>query len=160
VAWAKALGARVIGTAGSAEKVARAKELGADEMINYQEEEFAPRVRELTDGRGVDVVYDGVGRATLIGSLDCLRPRGLMVSFVNASEVVSIDNLGIPTAKGSLYVTRPSTATYMATTEELRTAVAAVFKAVKEGVLQVDINQRYALEDAAEAHRALEGRRT
>lgn len=160
VPWAKSLGARVIGTAGSAEKVARAKELGADEMINYQEEEFAPRVRELTDGRGVDVVYDGVGRATFMGSLDSLRPRGLMVSFGNASGTVSIDNLGILTAKGSLYVTRPSTATYMATTEELRTAVAAVFKAVKEGVLQVDINQRFALEDAAEAHRALEGRRT
>lgn len=160
VPWAKALGARVIGTAGSAEKAARAKELGADEVINYQEEEFAPRVRELTDGRGVDVVYDGVGRATFMGSLDSLRPRGLMVSFGNASGTVSIDNLGVLTAKGSLYVTRPSTATYMATTEQFRTAVAAVFEAVEEGVLRVDVNQRFELEDAAEAHRALEGRRT
>lgn len=160
VPWAKALGARVIGTAGSPEKVARAKELGADEVINYREEEFAPRVREFTNGKGVDVVYDGVGRATFEPSLDCLRPRGLMVSFGNASGTVSIDNLGILTAKGSLYVTRPSTATYMATTEELRTATTAVFKAILDGVLTVDVNQRFKLEEAADAHRALEGRQT
>ena len=160
VPWAKALGARVLGTAGSAEKVAMAKALGADEVINYREVDFATRVRELTDGKGVDVVYDGVGKDTFEGSLDCLRPRGLMVSFGNASGPVSIPSLVILSTKGSLYLTRPSTATYMASTEELRTAVAAVFKAVQEGILEVSIHQRFPLAEVAEAHRALEARRT
>src|SRR5690606_12727974 len=153
-------GGFVIGTAGSEAKVEKALELGADHAIDYSVEDFPSRVRELTDGRGVDVVYDGVGQATFEGSLDSLRPRGLLVSYGNASGPVSIPSLVVLSVKGSLYLTRPSTATYMATTEQLRTAAAAVFAAVKAGVLDVKVNQRYALSDAAEAHRALEARET
>jgi len=158
--WAKALGARVIGTAGSPEKAALARAAGADAVIEYRTEDFAKRVRELTDGRGVDVVYDGVGNDTFLGSLDSLRPRGLLVSFGNASGPVSIPDLGILSRKGSLYVTRPTTATYMASTEELRTAVQAVFDALVAGSIEVQVGQRFALSEAADAHRALEGRRT
>lgn len=158
--WASSIGARVIATAGSAEKVAMAREAGADEVINYREEDFVARVRELTGGRGVDVVYDGVGRDTFEPSLDTLRPRGLMVSFGNASGPVSVPNLGILAAKGSLYVTRPTTSAYLSTPEEFRAAVGAVFDAVRDGVISVSINQRYALDDIAEAHRALEARET
>ena len=158
--WAKALGARVVGTAGSAEKIALAKGAGADEVINYREGEFTKRVRELTGGKGVDVVYDGVGRDTFEGSLDCLRPRGLMVSFGNASGPVAIPNLGILAAKGSLYVTRPTTGSYLGTTAELRSAAKAVYGAVLDGTLTVSIHQRFALDDAAQAHRELEARRT
>jgi len=158
--WAKALGARVIGTAGSPEKAALARAAGADAVIEYRTEDFAKRVRELTDGRGVDVVYDGVGNDTFLGSLDSLRPRGLLVSFGNASGPVSIPDLGILSRKGSLYVTRPTTATYMASTEELRTAVQAVFDALTAGSIEVQVGQRFALSEAADAHRALEGRRT
>jgi NADPH2:quinone reductase len=160
VPWAKHLGATVIGTAGSQRKLEQAKALGADHVIDYTTEDFAKRVRELTGGRGVDVVYDGVGRATFEGSLDSLRPRGLLVSYGNASGPVTIPSLTVLSEKGSLYVTRPSTGTYMATTEQLRTAAAAVFDAVAKGVLEVKVNQRYALADAAEAHRALEARQT
>ena len=158
--WAKALGARVIGTAGSPEKAALARAAGADAVIEYRTEDFAKRVRDLTDGRGVDVVYDGVGNDTFLGSLDSLRPRGLLVSFGNASGPVSIPDLGILSRKGSLYVTRPTTATYMASTEELRTAVQAVFDALTAGSIEVQVGQRFALSEAADAHRALEGRRT
>ena len=158
--WAKALGARVIGTAGSPEKAALARAAGADAVIEYRTEDFAKRVRDLTDGRGVDVVYDGVGNDTFLGSLDSLRPRGLLVSFGNASGPVSIPDLGILSRKGSLYVTRPTTATYMASTEELRTAVQAVFDALVAGSIEVQVGQRFALSEAADAHRALEGRRT
>lgn len=160
VPWAKRLGARVLATAGSPAKVARARALGADEAVDYREHDFAPWVREVTGGRGVDVVYDGVGRATFEGSLDCLRPRGLMVSFGNASGPVAVPNLGILATKGSLYLTRPSTTTYMASTEEFRTAVAAVFEAVAAGILAVSVEQRFPLAEAAAAHRALEERRT
>ncbi len=158
--WAKSLGATVYGTAGSPEKVALAKQAGADEVIDYRQEDFVERIREFTGGRGVDVVYDGVGQATFEGSLDCLRPRGLMVSFGNASGPVSIPNLVILSTKGSLYLTRPTTATYVATTKELRAATDAVYQAVVDGVLDVAINQRFALEEAREAHTALEGRQT
>jgi NADPH2:quinone reductase len=158
--WASALGARVIGTAGSPGKLELARQAGADVMINYREEDFVERVRTETAGRGVDVVYDGVGRDTFNGSLDCLRPRGLMVSFGNASGPVSIPDLGVLATKGSLYLTRPTTATYLATTRELRTAVSAVFDAVLAGTVKVSIDQRFALTDVAAAHRALEGRET
>src|SRR5690606_296354 len=132
---------------------------GADEVIDYRREDFAARVRELTDGRGVDVVYDGVGNDTFLGSLDSLRPRGLLVSFGNASGPVSIPDLGILSRKGSLYVTRPTTATYMASTQELRTAVQAVFDALAAGSIEVQVNQRFPLSEAADAHRALEDRK-
>ena len=158
--WAAALGARVIGTAGSPEKVALAREAGADAAIDYRREDFVARTRDLTDGQGVDVVYDGVGRDTFEGSLDVLRPRGLMVSFGNASGPVSMPSLLVLANKGSLYLTRPTIVTYMSTAEELRTGANAVFGAVLDGTLEVRIQQRYALADAAEAHRALEERRT
>lgn len=158
--WARAIGARVIATAGSPEKVAMVRASGVDDVIDYRADDFVARVRELTGGRGVDVVYDGVGNDTFVGSLDCLRPRGLMVSFGNASGPVAIPDLGILARKGSLYLTRPSTATYMATTDELRTAVAAVFDALAAGSIEVTVGQRFPLSRAAEAHMALEGRRT
>ena len=158
--WAKALGATVYGTAGSPEKVALAKANGCDEVINYRTESFSKRVRELTGGRGVDVVYDSVGQATFEESLDCLRPRGLMVSFGNASGPVSVPNLGILAAKGSLYVTRPTSKAYFATTEELRHAAKMLFAAIGDGTVKVAANQRFSLADAAAAHRALEARQT
>ena len=158
--WAHALGARVIGTAGSEEKLALARAHGCDEVINYRTENFVDRVRQLTGGQGVDVVYDGVGKDTFLGSLDCLRPRGLMVSLGNASGPVSIPNLGILSEKGSLYLTRPTGATYWRKTEDYREALAAVYDAVLKGIITVSIGHRYALADAAEAHRAAEARET
>lgn len=158
--WAKALGARVIATAGSPEKLAMATALGADHVIDYRTEDFAKRVREITAGRGVDVVYDGVGKDTFSGSLDSLRPRGLMVSFGNASGPVSVPDLGILARKGSLYLTRPTTGSYMATTEEFRTAVRAVFDALRAGSFEVQIGQRFGLHETQAAHRALENRNT
>ena len=158
--WASALGARVIGTASSAEKAALAREAGADVAIDYRADDFVARTREATGGEGVDVVYDGVGAATFEGSLDVLRPRGLMVSFGNASGPVSMPSLLVLAQKGSLYLTRPTIATYMATTRQLREGAKALFDAVLDGTLQVRIDQRYALADAADAHRDLEERRT
>lgn len=158
--WAKALGARVIGTAGSKDKVEQALANGCDAVINYREEDFAARVRELTDGKGVDVVYDGVGKATFDKSLDCLRQRGLMVSFGNASGVVSIPDLTVLSRKGSLYVTRPTTAHYFAKREDLLEGANALFAAVKSGAIKIAVHHTFRLEEAAEAHRALEARET
>jgi NADPH2:quinone reductase len=158
--WAKSLGARVIGTAGSKDKVELALQNGCDAVINYREEDFAARVRELTDGKGVDVVYDGVGKDTFEKSLDCLRPRGLMVSFGNASGVVSIPDLTVLSREGSLYVTRPTTAHYFAKREDLLEGANALFAAVKSGAVKIAVNHAYRLEEAAEAHRALEARET
>lgn len=158
--WAHALGARVIGTAGSDEKAALARAHGCDEVINYRTENFVDRVRQFTNGQGVDVVYDGVGKDTFEGGLDCLKPRGLMVSLGNASGPVSIPNLGILANKGSLYVTRPTGATYWRKSEDYRAALAAVYEAVLRGTITVPIHHRYALKDAADAHRALEARET
>jgi NADPH2:quinone reductase len=160
VQWSKALGATVYGCAGSDEKVALAEQHGCDAAINYRKDDFPARIRELTGGRGVDVVYDGVGKATFEPSLDCLRPRGLMVSFGNASGYVTIENLGILATKGSLYVTRPTTNTYFARTEELRKAAAALFSAIAEGTVKISIDQKFRLEQAQDAHRALEARET
>ena len=158
--WAKALGATVIGTAGSDDKGQLALGHGCDHVINYKTEDFAARVRELTDGRGVDVVYDGVGKATFEKSLDCLRPRGLMVSFGNASGVVSIPDITILSRKGSLYVTRPTGNHYVNTREDLLAGAALLFEAVASGAIKVEINRTFALADAEAAHRALEGRET
>jgi NADPH2:quinone reductase len=158
--WAKALGARVIATAGSDDKVAIAEQNGCDAVINYSSEDFTARVRDLTGGKGVDVVYDGVGKATFEKSLDCLRPRGLMVSFGNASGVVSIPDLTVLSRKGSLYVTRPTTATYLANRKDLVAGAAALFDAVKQGQIKVSIGQSFPLADAAKAHEALESRAT
>ena len=158
--WAKALGATVLATAGSDEKVALAEAHGCDHVINYNKEDFAARVRDLTNGKGVDVVYDGVGKATFEKSLDCLRQRGLMVSFGNASGVVSIPDLTVLSRKGSLYVTRPTTGHYLSTRADLLEGAARLFQAVADGTIKVEINQTFPLAQAADAHRALEGRET
>ncbi|MFD1251946.1 MULTISPECIES: quinone oxidoreductase [Devosia] len=158
--WAKALGATVIGTVGSSEKADMARAHGCDHVINYRQEDFAARVRDLTGGRGVDVVYDGVGKATFEGSLDSLRPRGLLASFGNASGPVSVPDLGILARKGSLFVTRPTGVHYYARREDLLEGAAALFDAIKSGAIKVEISRRFALSDAADAHRALEGRET
>jgi NADPH2:quinone reductase len=158
--WAKALGATVIGTVGSDDKMAIAKAHGCDHVINYRTEDTAKRVRELTGGKGVPVVYDGVGQATLMTSLDSLSPRGLLVSFGNASGPVKAFDLGLLSAKGSLYVTRPTLMTYTASDEELRETAADLFEMVKSGKVKVPVNQRYALKDAVQAHKDLEARKT
>ncbi len=158
--WAKALGATVIGTASSAEKLALALAYGATHVINYRTENFAARVREITAGKGVDVVYDGNGQDTFEASLDCLRPLGLMVSYGNASGPVAIPDLGILARKGSLFLTRPTGATYFSSRADLLTATGALFAAVLSGLIKPVIGQRFALRDAAAAHRALEGRTT
>lgn len=158
--WGKALGARVIGTAGGPEKAAQAAENGCDAVIDYRAEDFVARVRDLTAGKGVDVVYDGVGKDTFERSLDCLRPRGLMVSFGNATGPVSIPDLGILSRKGSLYVTRPTTATYYADRAQMLAGAQALFGVLLSGAVKPLIGQRFALEDIASAHRALESRAT
>ncbi len=158
--WLKALGVTVIGTAGSDEKVALAKAHGAEHVINYSRENFVERVKSLTGGKGVPVVYDSVGKTTWEGSLDCLRPRGLMVSFGNASGAVPPVNLGILSTKGSLYVTRPTLATHIATRADLVERSASLFDIVKSGKVKIETTGRYKLADAQKAHRDLEGRKT
>jgi len=158
--WAKALGATVIGTAGGPEKVALAKAHGCDHVIDYKAEDFAPKARELTGGKGVDVVYDGVGKATFDGSLDCLRPRGLLASFGNASGVVSIPDLTVLSRKGSLFVTRPTGTHYLSKREDLLVGAKALFDAVQSCAIKVEIGARFGLENVADAHRALEARET
>ncbi|MCZ4346372.1 quinone oxidoreductase [Devosia neptuniae] len=158
--WAKALGATVIGTAGSDDKTALASAHGCDHVINYTTEDFAERVREITDGRGVDVVYDGVGKATFEKSLDCVRPRGLLASFGNASGVVAIPDITVLARKGSLYVTRPTGAHYFSQRAELLEGAKALFDAVASGAIKVQVNHSFPLAQAADAHRALESRQT
>ncbi|MBW3098406.1 quinone oxidoreductase family protein [Pseudohoeflea coraliihabitans] len=158
--WAKALGARVIGTVGSQAKAERARKLGYDEVINYQDEDFVARVKDITDGRGVDVVYDSVGKDTFPGSLDCLRPRGLWVSFGQSSGPIEPLNIALLSQKGSLYLTRPTLFNYIATRKELEDSAAAVFDAIEQKIIRLDINQRYDLQDAATAHKDLEDRKT
>jgi NADPH2:quinone reductase len=158
--WLKALGVTVIGTVGSDEKVALAKAHGCEHVIVYTREDFAERVKELTGGKKVPVVYDSVGRSTWTGSLDCLQPLGLMVTFGSASGPVRDVDLGILAQKGSLYVTRPTLATYAATRADLVTMAEEVFALVKSGKLKSEPRQRFSLAQAAEAHRALESRKT
>jgi NADPH2:quinone reductase len=158
--WAKALGATVIGTVGSDDKVALARQNGCDHVINYRTEDVVKRVRDLTGGAGVPVVYDGVGQATLMTSLDCLKPRGLLVSFGNASGPVKALDLGLLSAKGSLYVTRPTLMTYTASDAELRETAEDLFEMVRSGKVSIPVNQRYALKDAVKAHQDLESRKT
>jgi NADPH2:quinone reductase len=160
VQWAKAIGATVIATAGSEEKCELVRGLGADLAINYKSGDFVADVKSFTGGRGVDVVYDGVGKATFEPSLDCLRPRGLMVSFGNASGPVALPRLAILAEKGSLYVTRPTGAAYFRTAEDIRTAAAALFNMIELGRIKVAIDQRRPLTEAVDAHRALEARET
>ncbi len=158
--WAKALGVRVIGTVGSDEKIAVAKAHGCAHVINYRSENVVARVKEITGGAGLPVVYDGVGQATFMTSLDCLRPRGLLVVFGNASGPVTSFDLGLLAARGSLYVTRPTVLTYMADDKELAAASRELIDIVKSGKVRIPVNQRYALADAAQAHRDLESRAT
>ncbi|NGP17553.1 quinone oxidoreductase family protein [Devosia aurantiaca] len=158
--WAKSLGATVIGTAGGPQKVALAKAHGCDYVIDYRAEDFVARVKDITGGRGVDVVYDGVGQATFEPSLDCLRPRGLMVSFGNASGPVTVPDLGILARKGSLYVTRPTSMHYFPDRTALLEGATALFGAIQSGAIKVEIGRTYSLGDVAKAHRALEARET
>jgi NADPH:quinone reductase len=158
--WLKALGVKVIGTAGSAEKCALAKAHGAAHVINYSTENFVERVKEITGGKKVPVVYDGVGKLTWEGSLDCLQPRGLIASFGNASGPVAAVNLGILASKGSLYVTRPTLGTHIATRADLVKRSNDLFKVVKSGKVKIETTKKYRLADAAQAHRDLEGRKT
>jgi len=160
VQWLKALGATVIGTAGSDEKAALAQAHGCDHVIVYTREEFPKRVRELTGGAGVPVVYDSVGKATFDGSLDCLAPLGLMVSFGNASGAVPPFDIGVLSRKGSLFLTRPTVFTYTAKREDLERGASELFELVRAGKLKVEIGRTWPLAQAADAHRALEGRET
>jgi NADPH:quinone reductase len=158
--WANHLGANVIGTAGSKQKAALAKAHGCHHVILYSEEDFVARVKEVTKGELCAVVYDGVGKATFPGSLDCLRPLGLFVSFGNASGPIEAFNLGILSQKGSLYVTRPTLVTYTAKREDLLATANDLFAVVASGAVKIPVNQKYALKDAVKAHQDLEGRKT
>lgn len=158
--WAKALGVHLIGTVGSAEKAERAKALGAWATIDYSREDVVKRVLELTDGKKCPVVYDSVGKDTWETSLDCVAPRGLLVSFGNASGAVTGINLGILAQKGSLYVTRPTLAGYADTPEHLQAMADELFSMIESGKIRVEIGQRFALADAAKAQTELAGRRT
>lgn len=160
VQWAKRLGATVIATAGNDEKAELVRAHGADHVIVYTRENFTERTRALTNGCGVNMVYDSVGRATFLGSLDSLRPLGLMVSFGNASGKVEPFDIGLLAQKGSLFLTRPMLFTYIARREDLLAMAEELFAAIRQGWLDVKIGQRFPLSQAAEAHRALESRRT
>lgn len=158
--WAKHIGATVIGTAGSPEKVELAKAHGYDHVINYRESDFVPAVDEITGGRKCDVVYDSVGNDTFPGSLDCLRPLGMFVSFGQSSGPIPPFNLALLSQKGSLFATRPTLFAYIARREDLEASAQALFEAIASGVVKIEINQRYALKDAAKAHADLEARKT
>jgi NADPH:quinone reductase len=158
--WAKVLGVTLIGTAGSDEKVALAKSHGAAHMINYNTENFVERVREITGGKGVSVVYDSIGQDTFLPSLDCLAPLGMMVSFGSASGPVQPFSLNELASRGSLFVTRPSLFNYTAKRADLEAMAASLFGVVSSGEVQVEINQRYHLADVGRAHREMEGRKT
>ena len=158
--WAKHLGATVIGTVGSDEKTALAKANGCDHVINYSKEDFVARVAEITGGKKCNVVYDGVGKDTFLKSLDCVRPLGLVAVFGNASGAVPAFDLGQLAAKGSLFVTRPTLDTYTATRADLVATADDLFDMVARGIVKIEINQTYALKDAAQAHRDLEARKT
>jgi NADPH2:quinone reductase len=158
--WARHLGLQLIGTAGSDAKCELAREHGAAHVINYQREDFVARVKEITGGRGVKVVYDSIGKDTFERSLDCLRPFGLMASFGNASGPVPPFSLGVLGPKGSLYVTRATLFTHLATRESTQAMADELFDVVKRGAVKVRIDQRYPLADVAQAHRDLESRKT
>ncbi|MEO7725981.1 MAG: quinone oxidoreductase [Burkholderiales bacterium] len=158
--WCKHLGATVIGTVGSDEKAALAKKAGCKHVIVTSKEDFVARVKEITKGKGVPVVYDGIGKDTFMGSLDCLAPRGYMVSFGNASGAVTQFNPGVLAAKGSLFLTRPTLFNYTATPEDLAAAARDLFAVVKNKAVRISINQTYPLKEAAQAHRDLEARKT
>jgi len=158
--WAKHLGATVIGTVGSDEKVDLAKKAGCKHVIVLAREKFSERVKEITKGKGVPVVYDGIGKDTFMDSLDCLQPMGLMASFGNASGAVTAFNPGILAQKGSLFLTRPTLVHYTASRDDLVKAARELFAVVKSGAVKIRVNQTYALRDAAQAQNDLEARKT
>ncbi len=158
--WAAHLGATVIGTVGSAEKAELAKAHGYTHIINYREEDFVERVREITGGKGCDVVYDSVGKDTYPGSLDCLKPLGLWASFGQSSGPITDFNMGLLAQKGSLFATRPTLFTYIASRTDLEMTANDLFDVVRSGVVRIEVNQEYKLADAAQAHKDLEGRKT
>jgi NADPH2:quinone reductase len=158
--WAKALGVNVIGTVSSEEKAKLARDNGCTHTVIYTKEDFVARVNEITGGKKVPIVYDGVGKDTFMKSLDCLQGRGLMVSFGNASGPVGPTDLSILSAKGSLYVTRPTLMGYVAKRDELVAASKELFDLVLAGKVRIEPRQSYALKDATRAHRDLEGRKT
>jgi NADPH2:quinone reductase len=157
--WMKQLGATVIGTVGSPAKAKLAQAHGCDHVINYNKQDFVKRVKSITKGEGVPVVYDSVGKSTFEGSLDCLSPLGTFVSFGNASGPIPPVDAGMLSQKGSLFFTRPTLMTYTAKSSDLAASARALFTAVKTGV-KIEINQRYALKDAKQAHIDLEARKT
>jgi NADPH2:quinone reductase len=158
--WAKAIGATMIGTVGSDDKAQLAKAAGCTHVINYRTEDYVARVREITGGAGCDVVYDGVGKDTFPSSLDCLKPRGLWVSFGNASGPVPPFDLQILSAKGSLYATRPTVMTYVARREDLLANASELFDVVGKGAVKIAASRTYPLREVAQAHRDLEARKT
>ena len=158
--WARALGATVIGTVGSQDKIALAKQAGCDHVIDYSKEDFAARVAEITGGKKCDVVYDGVGQATFPASLDCIRPLGMFVSFGSASGPIKSFDINLLSQKGSLFCTRPTLFTYAATRDSLDAMAKDLFDIVASGKVSVPINQTFPLKDAVAAHNALEGRQT
>ncbi|MCB1825518.1 MAG: quinone oxidoreductase [Candidatus Competibacteraceae bacterium] len=158
--WARHLGATVIGTVGNDEKAELARAHGCHHVIVYSRENFVERVREITGGQGVAVVYDSVGKETFMGSLDCLRPLGMMVSFGNASGPVPPFEPGILAAKGSLFFTRPSLMAYTAQREDLLASAAELFEVVSSGAVRIEVRQTYPLAETARAHRDLEARKT
>ena len=158
--WAASLGATVIGTVGSAEKAELARACGYHHVINYREESVVERVRELTGGAGLPVVYDGVGQATLMGSLDSLAPLGLLASFGSASGAITGLDLGLLAPRGSLYVTRPTLATFTSDRATLEEAAARLFKVVRDGAVKIAVNATYPMAEAQQVHRDLAGRET
>jgi NADPH2:quinone reductase len=158
--WARAIGLRVIGTAGGPDKVARARQNGCDEVVDLKSENLVARVKELTDGVGVRTVFDSIGKETFTASLDCLAPRGMLVLFGQSSGVVPPFDLAQLAARGSLFVTRPSLNHYVATRDELVQSAGRLFDLVGRGAVRIDVAQTFPLRDAAQAHRDLEGRKT
>ena len=158
--WGKALGATVIGTVGSAEKAKLAKKAGAKHVILYNEEDFVARVKEITKGKLCDVVYDGVGKATFPGSLDCLRPLGMFVSYGSASGQLDAFNIGVLAQKGSLFATRPTLFSYIAKREDYVAMAKDLMRAISKGDVTIPIHARYKLADVAKAHEDLGGRKT
>jgi NADPH2:quinone reductase len=158
--WARAIGVNMIGTVGSDEKADIARAHGCAHVINYNKEDFVQRVREITNGKGVPVVYDSIGKDTFTASLDCLAPLGMMVSFGNASGPVPAFSLNELGSRGSLFITRPSLMTYTAKRNDLEQMAAHLFAMVESGKIKIDIHQRYPLSEVAQAHRDLEARKT
>ncbi len=157
--WAKSLGCNIIGTVGSDEKIEKAKSYGYDHVINYKKDNFAKKVLEITDGKGVPVVYDGVGKDTLIGSLECLSIRGMMVSFGNASGPLSEINVPKQIQPKGLYFVRPAMQQYLRTREEIDEASKILFEKIKSGKVRIQIFKKYKLTDAIQAHKDLESRK-